>query len=122
MNTQTIDLATRLKLFGDEIAGWKEDAAALRLKADAAIFARTVDVEALTSLESTAEAIYAAIARFDALKGEIGAVSPRAAGQVAEVGEALRLVLLEITEIGTSMYAVKSEADADVIISGDVAG
>ena len=34
--------------------------------------------------------------------------SPEAAGELAEVGEALHLLLLEITELGTQMYATRS--------------
>ena len=86
----------------------------MRTKVQEALDAKSVQPETLTMTERSADEIYAAIDRFDALKADVAEASPRAAGQLAEVGDALRLVLLEMTELTTRMYGVRSMTPAGV--------
>ncbi len=105
--TQTTEIADRLHLTASRIAQWKLDAQRLRTILDE----RPGQLEALVLLdvEETSGAIYREIAAFDALLVDIDRKSHAAAGQIAEVGDALRLVLLQITELGTEMYGRQPE-------------
>ena len=105
--TQSSEIADRLRLTASRIAQWKLDAQRLRAILDD----RPGPLEALVLLdvEETSGAIYREIEAFDALLVDIDRKSHAAAGQIAEVGDALRLVLLAITELGTEMYSRGSE-------------
>ena len=106
--SQTHDIADRLHLTASRIAQWQLDAQRLRAILDE----RPGPLEALVLLdvEETSGAIYREISAFDALLVDVDRKSHAAAGQIAEVGDALRLVLLTITELGTEMYGRQSEA------------
>src|SRR6478609_1000843 len=108
--TQNTDIADRLHLTASRIAEWKRDAARLR----AILHERSGRIEPLIMLdvEETASAIYREIDAFEALLVDVDRKSHEAAGQIAGVGDALRLVLLSITELGTEMYARET---ADVV-------
>ena len=108
MMSDAVDLTNRLRPFGENLVEWRQAAASLRIKVEEAIKAKSVDAETLTETEQSADKIYEAIDRFDALKSEVAETSPRAAEQLAEVGDALRLVLLEMTELTTRLYSVRS--------------
>jgi len=103
------EIADRLHLTASRIAQWKLDAERLRVILEQ----RQGPMEPLILLdvEETSGAIYREIAAFDELLADIDRTSHAAAGQIAEVGDALRLVLLTITELGTEMYGRQS-ADA----------
>lgn len=105
--SQTDDIADRLHLTASRIAQWTLDAQRLRAILDG----RPGRLEALVLLdvEETSGAIYREITAFDALLVDVDRKSHAAAGQIAEVGDALRLVLLTITELGTEMYGRQSE-------------
>ena len=96
------EIADRLHLTASRIAQWNVDAQRLRIILDE----RQGPMEPLILLdvEETSGAIYREIAAFDELLADIDRKSHAAAGQIAEVGDALRLVLLTITELGTEMY------------------
>lgn len=108
--TQNIEIADRLHLTASRIAEWKRDATRLR----GILHQRSGRIEPLIMLdvEETTGAIYREITAFDALLADVDRKSHEAAGQIAEVGDALRLVLLSITELGTEMYARET---ADVV-------
>jgi hypothetical protein len=108
--TQNTDIADRLYLTASRIAEWRRDADRLR----GILHQRSGRIEPLIMLdvEETTGAIYREIDAFDALVADIDRKSHAAAGQIAEVGDALRLVLLSITELGTEMYARET---ADVV-------
>jgi hypothetical protein len=108
--TQTSEIADRLHLTASRIAQWKLDAERLRT----ILHERPGRLEPLLMLdvEETSGAIYREIDAFDALLADIDRKSHVAAGQIAEVGDALRLVLLAITELGTEMYARET---ADIV-------
>lgn len=104
------DVADRLHLTASRIAQWKLDAQRLK----AILHERPGRLEPLVMLdvEETSGAIYREIDAFEALLADIDRKSHAAAGQIAEVGDALRLVLLSITELGTEMYARET---ADIV-------
>ena len=104
--TNTDDLRQRLTEMAVDIKRWQGDANALHEathRPDAA-----TDNELLLSVEETSSAIYRAVDIFDELVKDVDSKSHIAAGQVAEVGDALRLVLMEITELGTGLYSLRS--------------
>jgi hypothetical protein len=47
-------------------------------------------------------------AAFNALVGEVSKVSPTASAELAEAGDAFRLILLELTELSTALYSLRS--------------
>lgn len=104
--TDRSEIADRLHLTASRIAQWRADAQRLRTILDE----RSGPLEPLVLLdvEETSGAIYREIDAFDALLADIDRQSHAAAGQIAEVGDALRLVLMTITELGTEMYARES--------------
>lgn len=104
--TQSHEIADRLHLTASRIAQWRLDAQRLSTILDE----RPGPLEPLVLLdvEETSGAIYREIEVFDALLVNVDRKSHAAAGQIAEVGDALRLVLLSITELGTKMYGRES--------------
>jgi hypothetical protein len=108
--TQTTDIADRLHLTASRIAQWQLDAS--RLNAILAERPGPVEPLVLLDVEETSGAIYREIDAFDSLLADVDRKSHAAAGQIAEVGDALRLVLLSITELGTAMYARET---ADIV-------
>jgi hypothetical protein len=92
-------LSYRLRLTAQRIEAWRREAD--RLQAVAGVVHGASE---LIEIEETASDIYREIAEFDALVAEIDRVSHAAAGEIAAVGDALRLVLLEITELSLVMY------------------
>ena len=109
--TETTHIAARLHLTADRIAEWRSDAARLRglLRESSGPVSQLL----LLDVEETSGDIYREIAAFDALVADIDRQSHSAAGQIAEIGDSLRLVLMEITELGTAMYKPQSELSAD---------
>jgi hypothetical protein len=108
----TAELAARLNLTAQRIAEWRLDAK--RLKDILAVSHGPVDKLVLLDVEETSGAIYREIAAFDALVADIDKQSHAAAGLIAEVGDSLRLALMDITELGTSMYSRESVAPLEV--------
>ncbi len=125
MPDETTELIERLRLMSNEIAVWREQMIALR-SASRAPDAKTDD-KLLLHVEETSGKIYEGIAEFDALLADIDRKSHAAAAQIVEVGDALRLILMEITELGTQLYALRSappqpgEDTADANIAAIVA-
>lgn len=102
----TPGLVERLHLTAARIAEWRTDAALLR-----GVLAEStgpVDPELLLAVEETTGKIYHEVEAFDAIVANIDKQSHAAAGLIAEVGDALRLVLMEITELGSAMYSRQS--------------
>ena len=101
------EIAERLRHFGDNIEKWRAEAARLKQLA----LARRedlVDEAQLTELEETAGSIYQDINGFSDTVAEVAAKSPAAAAELAPVSDAIRLVLLEITELGVRLYSEHS--------------
>jgi hypothetical protein len=109
-NPDIAALRARLQLTADRIVEWRADAK--RLREVMGYVEGPVDRLVLLDMEETSGAIYREIEEFDALVLDIDRKSHAAAGQIAEVGDALRLVLMEITELGTAMYSRETQAEA----------
>lgn len=106
MPDDTSDLLPRLRTMATKITGWREQAQ--RLKATSRNSGAKYDDELLLEIEETSSGIYVGIAEFDALVADVDKTSHVAATQIVEVGDALRLLLMEITELGTQLYALRS--------------
>ena len=102
------EVIARLRKFGQNLEKWRKAAQGFRRLADEAVATKKVDEAQLLDLERTAGDIYEEIATFNKLVPEIAIESPTAAAELAAVGEALQLVLLDMTETGTRMYSVRS--------------
>ena len=107
----TAEIAARLNLTAERIAQWRADAQ--RLKAIVAQSLGPLEPLVLLDVEETSSAIYQEIIEFDSLLVNIDRKSHEAAGQIASVGDALRLVLMEITELGTVIYARQELEEAE---------
>ena len=101
------EIADRLRHFGANIEKWQAEAARLKQLA-AASRADPVDKAQLTELEETAGSIYRDINGFNDAVADVAAKSPAAAAELAPVSDAIRLVLLEITELGVRLYSEHS--------------
>jgi hypothetical protein len=97
------EIAERLHHFAVNIERWRAEAARLTLLVSQAREAKA-PVEQLVALEETASEIYADVAAFRDTVEEVAQKSPAAAAELAGVGDALHLVLLEITELGIRFY------------------
>lgn len=102
------EIADRLNLFGKNIERWRTEAARLTLLASQARQQKPEESQ-LVDLEGTATAIYTDITEFQRTVDEIATTSPTAAAQLAPVGDAIHLVLLEITELGIKLYSSRTE-------------
>jgi hypothetical protein len=102
------ELIASLRATGDKIEYWRERGRRVRGLANEALDTHQVKAERLLEVEETSTEIYQAIADFDRLVEEVSHTSLVAAGELAAVGDSLHLALLEITELGTTMYSVRS--------------
>jgi len=115
-------LSERLKPFAGKIDAWRQRAAETRDLADKVVAQKSVDAATLVEIEQTGTDIRAEIAAFDKLVSEVGRISPASAAELGGIGDALRLILLEITELGTRMYAVRWQAVLGTIDTPPAAG
>lgn len=109
--TSTDDLRQRLLAMAGDIEQWRSESR--RLREVSQLPGAAADDALLLSIEETSGAIYRGIAAFDELVVDVEGESHAAAGQVAEVGDALRLVLMEITELGTGLYSLRSSEKSE---------
>ncbi|MDB5538854.1 MAG: hypothetical protein JWQ89_581 [Devosia sp.] len=107
MTSKNDDLPERLRAIAADIVGWRDEAR--RLDEAARLPEARTDNQLLLSVEETSGAIYKGIASFEELVADVDRTSHAAAGQIAEVGDALRLLLMEITELGTRLYSLRSD-------------
>lgn len=101
------EIAERLRHFGANIEKWRAEAARLKQLA-AASREDLVDEAQLTELEETAGSIYQDINAFNETVAEVATKSPAAAAELAPVSDAIRLVLLDVTELGVRLYSEHS--------------
>jgi peptidoglycan hydrolase CwlO-like protein len=106
--THAEELIERLRPIAARIVHWRSEAERIKALATDTLETKAVEDDRLQEVEQIAGQIYKEIEDFDALVAEVSDESPQAAAQLAEVGNALQLILLEITELGTSMYSVRS--------------
>jgi hypothetical protein len=102
----------RLQALGADLVRWRAEADRLKTIADAALESRHVEEEALVNVEHSAGMLYAEIEEFDALLRDVANTSPAAASELATVDDALRLLLLDVTELGTRLYSIRSMTTA----------
>ena len=106
--TQSLALADRLRPMAGKVIIWRAEAQRIRLIAMEASERSTADPAVLEGIEETAGALYKEIEQFRLLLEDTVKASPNAAGELAEIDDALRLMLMEITELGTQMYSIHS--------------
>ena len=102
------ELGTLLKETAPKIEIWRSQANQLKNLVEAAQIAHTVSDSLLLSIEETTGDIYAEITAYSNVVAEVAKSSPAAASELAVANDALHLVLMEITELGTALYAVRS--------------
>lgn len=107
-NQDNQNFADRLKALGNDLVRWRAEADRLRTIADAALESQHVEEEALVNVEQSAGLLYAEIEAFNALLRDVASKSPAAASELATVDDALRLLLLDVTELGTRLYSIRS--------------
>jgi hypothetical protein len=95
------DIRTTLRHFAANIDRWEAEVARIRAETEGG---QPVDSELLVRIEDTSGAMYQEIEAFKAAVAEVAKQSPEAAAELASVGEALHLILLEFTELGTGLY------------------
>ncbi|HEV7718389.1 MAG TPA: hypothetical protein VGO70_05365 [Arsenicitalea sp.] len=102
------DLADGLHAIATKIELWRLTAKRLREFSKLADANQTVDQTQLQQVEEISGEIYREIAAFDLIVADVGKLSTESAAELGAVGDALRLVLLEITELGTHLYSISS--------------
>jgi hypothetical protein len=98
--------ASRPAPLAAKIEKWRDDARRFRAHANAARENKKVRADRLIEIEKTAEEIHHEISVLNArlpLAGEMAS-----AAKWAEDSDALRLVLMEITDLSAAMYTVRS--------------
>jgi hypothetical protein len=101
-------LASTLKEVPEKVSGWRNQALQLRHLVATAEAGGTVSDELLEATEITCNSIYSEIEKFAAVVESVAHRSPDAASQLAPVSDTLHLVLLEVTELSTELYAARS--------------
>jgi len=107
-------LARTLKDVPEKITGWRAQAVQLEHLVAAAEAGGIVTDELLLATERNCTSIRDEIANCSDVVGTVAGVSPVAASELAAVGDALQLVLLEVTELSTQLYAMRSRLTAPV--------
>jgi hypothetical protein len=90
------------------IVAWRGQAAQLKHLVGSAEITGHVSDELLHATEQTCASIYAEIAKTAEVVQVVALTSLQAASQLAPLDDALHLVLLEVTELTTELYAVRS--------------
>jgi hypothetical protein len=101
-------LASILEDTPAKIEGWRSQAEQLKHLVRTAEVAGNVSDELLQTTEGTCTAIYTEIDKCAKVIATVEATSQPAASQLAALNDALHLVLLEVTELSTELYAVRS--------------
>ncbi len=101
-------LASVLEGTPSRIDAWRAQAAQLKHLVSTADITGEVSDELLRATEQTCDSIYTEIAKAGEVIKTVAATNPQAASQLASVDDALHLVLLEVTELTTELYAVRS--------------
>jgi hypothetical protein len=91
-----------------KVDAWKHQASQLKHLVTTAETVGEVSDDLLAAAEGTCSSIYAEIAKCAEVIKTVGETSPQAASQLAPLDDALHLVLLEVTELTTGLYAVRS--------------
>ena len=98
----------RLAAILEKVVRWRKDADVIRALVEKVAANRAVSEEQLLTVEQSSAAVFAEIAAFDTMAAGHKTPTELEAAMMAEAGDALRLLSLEITELSTKMYAVRS--------------
>ena len=101
-------LAALLADAPSRIAGWRAQAQQLTQLLVPARIEGHISDDLHVTIERTCGDIYAQIEACSAITKDVAETSPDAAAELAPIDDALRLVLLEITELSTELYAIRS--------------
>jgi hypothetical protein len=102
------ELAALLAETPAKLRAWRDQAQQLSLMLVPARINGAVSDELHASIEHTCSAIYGEIEMCSATTKSVAETSAAAAAELAPLENALRLVLLEITELSTELYAIHS--------------
>ncbi|MEO6014222.1 MAG: hypothetical protein ABIQ30_11650 [Devosia sp.] len=91
-----------------KLSAWRDQGQQLALMLVAARIDGRVSDDLHVSIERTCTAIYDEIESCSAVIKRVAETSADAAADLAPLDSALRLVLMEITELGTEFYAIHS--------------
>jgi hypothetical protein len=105
----SVELASLLKDTAAKIRAWRAQVEQLRLLVDAARITGGVSESLLVSVEETAGSIHDEIATYAEITRNVASTSLAAASDLAPGSDALHLVLLEVTELSTQLYAARSQ-------------
>lgn len=115
----SVELASLLRDTAPKIEGWRSQAEQLKALVEAAHVTGNISDSLLVTVEETAAAITAEISTQSDVVVAVAKDSPAAAAELGPVSDALHLVLMEITELGTALYAVRSQQpfEAEALIA-----
>ena len=102
------ELGELLAATPSNLSAWRDQAHQLALLLVAAPIDGRVSDDLHVSIERTCTAIYDEIETCSAAIKAVAETSADAAADLAPLNSALRLVLMEITELGTEFYAIHS--------------
>ena len=105
----SVELASLLHDTAPKIEGWRAQAEQLKALVEAARVTGNASDSLLVTVEETAASITAEISTYAEVVAALKEQSPAAAAELSPVSDALHLVLMEITELGTALYAVRSQ-------------
>lgn len=107
--TDTDTVRATLEHFAQNIEKWRLQLGLLRVEVAEK---RAASTELLVDVEHTAGEMYREIESFKAVVADVATQSVDAAGELAQIGETLHLLLLELTELGTKLYSTRSDEAA----------
>jgi chromosome segregation ATPase len=108
MDSTETDLKARLVFFRDNIPTWARKASALKARVEEIRGASEIDEPEFLAIETSLGELHDETAAFNELVGEVSRISPAASAELAEAGDAFRLILLELTELSVALYSVRS--------------
>ncbi|MDB5563256.1 MAG: hypothetical protein JWN11_2674, partial [Hyphomicrobiales bacterium] len=103
------EFESELRAIASKIELWRLAGKRIREFIKLADARHAVDESLLQQVEETSGEIYREIAAFDLIVADVEKLSPQSAAHLSELGDALRLILLEITELGTHLYSIRSQ-------------
>ena len=101
-------LASVLEDTPAKIDAWRSQGLQLKHLVTTAGITGEVSDDLLQTAEATCTSIYAEVAKCAEVIKTVAETSPEAASQLAALDDSLRLALLEVTEVTSELYAVRS--------------
>ena len=91
-----------------KIEAWRSQALQLKHLVTTAGVTGEVSDDLLLNAEATCTSMYSEVAKCAEVIKTVATTSPQAASQLAALDDSLRLALLEVTEVTSELYAVRS--------------